>query len=103
MKVDLIGRWHDDRKAYGEAKTAFVLDNFDAAESWAGITGWSPRPDRAYMAIAQLLNRTARRGLWLARGLVVFLPSRSQRQAFRPDRQVTLIQLNEHGGLEGIY
>lgn len=42
MKHDLIRRWHDDRKAYGEAKTAFVLDTLDAAANWAKITGWCP-------------------------------------------------------------
>jgi GrpB-like predicted nucleotidyltransferase (UPF0157 family) len=41
-KHDLIRRWHDDRKAYGEAKTAFVLDSLDAAAEWAEITGWCP-------------------------------------------------------------
>jgi GrpB-like predicted nucleotidyltransferase (UPF0157 family) len=40
VKQDLIERWHDDRKAYGEAKTAFVLDTLEAAERWAGTTGW---------------------------------------------------------------
>jgi GrpB-like predicted nucleotidyltransferase (UPF0157 family) len=40
LKQDLIARWHDDRKAYGEAKTAFVLDTLDAANRWAGTTGW---------------------------------------------------------------
>jgi GrpB-like predicted nucleotidyltransferase (UPF0157 family) len=40
VKQDLIVRWHDDRMAYGEAKTAFVLDTLDAAIRWAETTGW---------------------------------------------------------------
>jgi GrpB-like predicted nucleotidyltransferase (UPF0157 family) len=40
VKQDLIARWHDDRKAYGEAKTGFVLDTLEAADRWAGTTNW---------------------------------------------------------------
>jgi GrpB-like predicted nucleotidyltransferase (UPF0157 family) len=40
LKHDLIARWHDDRKAYGEAQTAFVLETLQAADRWAGSTGW---------------------------------------------------------------
>ncbi len=34
LKRDLIGRWHDDRRAYAEAKTGFVLDALEQARSW---------------------------------------------------------------------
>lgn len=35
LKRRLIDRWGDDRKAYTEAKTAFVLDALDDAPIWA--------------------------------------------------------------------
>jgi GrpB-like predicted nucleotidyltransferase (UPF0157 family) len=43
VKQDLIARWHDDRKAYGEAKTAFVLDTLEAADRWAASGGGGSR------------------------------------------------------------
>ena len=33
LKRDLMARWHDDRQAYGEAKTAFVLDTLERART----------------------------------------------------------------------
>jgi GrpB-like predicted nucleotidyltransferase (UPF0157 family) len=42
LKRDLIRRWHDDRAAYGAAKTAFVLSTLEAASRWAETTGWTP-------------------------------------------------------------
>jgi GrpB-like predicted nucleotidyltransferase (UPF0157 family) len=42
LKRDLIARWHDDRRAYTEAKTAFVLDTLDHARMWAIDSGWNP-------------------------------------------------------------
>jgi GrpB-like predicted nucleotidyltransferase (UPF0157 family) len=43
VKQDLIARWHNDRKAYGEAKTAFVLDTLEAADRWAASGGGGSR------------------------------------------------------------
>jgi GrpB-like predicted nucleotidyltransferase (UPF0157 family) len=40
LKRDLISRWHRDRKAYGAAKTAFVLDTLDLAVRWADDADW---------------------------------------------------------------
>jgi GrpB-like predicted nucleotidyltransferase (UPF0157 family) len=42
LKRDLIARWHDDRQAYGEAKTAFVLDTLERARAWAAECDWKP-------------------------------------------------------------
>ena len=42
LKRDLMARWHDDRQAYTEAKTAFVLDTLEHARSWATDCGWTP-------------------------------------------------------------
>jgi GrpB-like predicted nucleotidyltransferase (UPF0157 family) len=42
LKRDLIARWHDDRRAYTEAKTAFVLDALEHARTWAVDSGWNP-------------------------------------------------------------
>jgi GrpB-like predicted nucleotidyltransferase (UPF0157 family) len=40
LKQELIATWPEDRKAYGEAKTAFLLDTLDAARDWAARSGW---------------------------------------------------------------
>jgi GrpB-like predicted nucleotidyltransferase (UPF0157 family) len=40
LKNELITRWHHDRKAYGDAKTGFVLDTLADARQWATATGW---------------------------------------------------------------
>jgi GrpB-like predicted nucleotidyltransferase (UPF0157 family) len=42
LKRNLTTRWHDDRQAYGEAKTAFILDALEDARSLAGGQGWNP-------------------------------------------------------------
>jgi GrpB-like predicted nucleotidyltransferase (UPF0157 family) len=42
LKRGLIARWHDDRRAYTEAKTAFVLDTLEHARMWAVDSGWNP-------------------------------------------------------------
>jgi GrpB-like predicted nucleotidyltransferase (UPF0157 family) len=42
LKRDLMARWHDDRRAYTEAKTAFVLDALEHARAWAIHSGWNP-------------------------------------------------------------
>jgi GrpB-like predicted nucleotidyltransferase (UPF0157 family) len=42
LKRDLVARWRDDRQAYMEAKTAFVLDALEQARAWAIDSGWSP-------------------------------------------------------------
>jgi GrpB-like predicted nucleotidyltransferase (UPF0157 family) len=42
LKRNLMTRWHDDRQAYGEAKTAFILDALEDARTWAGGQGWNP-------------------------------------------------------------
>jgi GrpB-like predicted nucleotidyltransferase (UPF0157 family) len=41
LKRDLVARWHDDRRAYTEAKTAFVLDTLERARIWAIDSGWN--------------------------------------------------------------
>jgi GrpB-like predicted nucleotidyltransferase (UPF0157 family) len=41
LKLDLAERYRDDRLAYNEAKTGFVLDALVAAEEWAAQTGWT--------------------------------------------------------------
>jgi GrpB-like predicted nucleotidyltransferase (UPF0157 family) len=44
VKRDLMTRWHDDRMAYGEAKTAFILDTLEHARVWAAAEDWNPLP-----------------------------------------------------------
>lgn len=44
LKRELIRQWRDDRKAYTEAKTGFVLDVLDDARRWADETGWRVPP-----------------------------------------------------------
>ena len=44
LKQELITRWHHDRKAYGDAKTGFVLDTLADARQWAAATGWQVQP-----------------------------------------------------------
>lgn len=41
VKRDLASRWRDDRPAYTDAKSNFILDAMNAAEGWAASTGWS--------------------------------------------------------------
>lgn len=40
MKRDAAKRYPDDRIAYNEAKTGFILDALDRAEEWAARTRW---------------------------------------------------------------
>jgi GrpB-like predicted nucleotidyltransferase (UPF0157 family) len=40
LKNELIERWRQDRKAYGDSKTDFVLDTLADAARWAMATGW---------------------------------------------------------------
>jgi GrpB-like predicted nucleotidyltransferase (UPF0157 family) len=42
LKRELAARWHDDRIAYTEAKTGFILDILDDAGEWAAQTCWRP-------------------------------------------------------------
>jgi GrpB-like predicted nucleotidyltransferase (UPF0157 family) len=50
LKQDLADRYRDDRLAYNEGKTGFILDMLSDAEAWAKETGWALRssemPDR---------------------------------------------------------
>lgn len=41
LKLELADRYRDDRLAYNEAKTGFILDALGAAEEWAARAGWS--------------------------------------------------------------
>ena len=41
MKHEAASRYRDDRLAYNEAKTGFILDEVDRARAWAVRTGWS--------------------------------------------------------------
>jgi GrpB-like predicted nucleotidyltransferase (UPF0157 family) len=40
LKRDLADRYRDDRLAYNEGKTGFILDTLSEAYSWAERTGW---------------------------------------------------------------
>jgi len=39
---ELIELWRRDRKAYGDAKTNFVLDTLADASLWASQSQWRP-------------------------------------------------------------
>ena len=43
LKLELATVYADDRLAYTDAKTGFILDAIDQAEGWAAETGWSVR------------------------------------------------------------
>lgn len=46
LKQELAERYPDDRLAYTDAKSAFILDSLEAAREWAVRTGWNlPRDD----------------------------------------------------------
>lgn len=45
LKQELGERYRDDRLAYNEGKTGFVLDTLDAARAWAERTGWTLPPE----------------------------------------------------------
>jgi GrpB-like predicted nucleotidyltransferase (UPF0157 family) len=42
MKRAAASRYPDDRIAYNESKTVFILDHLELAEEWATETGWTP-------------------------------------------------------------
>lgn len=41
LKRELAKRWRDDRIAYTDTKSGFILDALSQAEKWGGATGWS--------------------------------------------------------------
>lgn len=41
VKRELAARYRDDRIAYNEAKTGFILEAMDAAYEWASRSGWT--------------------------------------------------------------
>ncbi|HLF68092.1 MAG TPA: GrpB family protein, partial [Gaiellaceae bacterium] len=41
LKLELAGRYRDDRLAHNEAKTGFILDALEGAERWAARVGWA--------------------------------------------------------------
>jgi GrpB-like predicted nucleotidyltransferase (UPF0157 family) len=45
LKRELGDRYRDDRLAYTEGKTGFVLDTLDDAHAWAERTGWKLPPE----------------------------------------------------------
>jgi GrpB-like predicted nucleotidyltransferase (UPF0157 family) len=47
LKDELVSRYRDDRLAYTEGKTGFVLDALDEARAWAERTGWALPPRAA--------------------------------------------------------
>lgn len=44
LKLELATRYRDDRLAYNEAKTGFILDALQAAEAWAARVDWKLPP-----------------------------------------------------------
>ncbi len=44
LKRELAERYWDDRLAYTEGKTGFILDTLDHARTWAETTGWKLPP-----------------------------------------------------------
>jgi GrpB-like predicted nucleotidyltransferase (UPF0157 family) len=44
LKQNLADRYRDDRLAYNEGKTGFILDMLSEAEAWATATGWAVPP-----------------------------------------------------------
>jgi len=47
LKLGLAVRYRDDRLAYNDAKSAFILDVLDDARAWAERTGWELPPAHA--------------------------------------------------------
>ena len=41
LKMALAVEYRDDRPAYTDAKTEFIIGALDQARTWAGRTGWS--------------------------------------------------------------
>jgi len=48
LKIELADRYPDDRLAYTDAKSAFILDTLDAANAWATRVGWTVPAERAH-------------------------------------------------------
>ena len=48
LKIELADRYPDDRLAYTDAKSAFILDTLDAANAWATRVGWTLPAQRAH-------------------------------------------------------
>lgn len=48
LKIELADRYPDDRLAYTDAKSAFILDTLDAANAWAMQVGWTVLAQRAH-------------------------------------------------------
>lgn len=46
LKHGLAARFPDDRIAYTDAKSAFILDSLDAAREWATSVDWRLPPPR---------------------------------------------------------
>jgi GrpB-like predicted nucleotidyltransferase (UPF0157 family) len=46
LKLGLAASYRDDRLAYADAKSAFILDALDEAREWAARTGWQLPPER---------------------------------------------------------
>jgi GrpB-like predicted nucleotidyltransferase (UPF0157 family) len=44
LKGEIAERYRDDRLAYNEGKTGFILDMLSAAETWANRSGWAVQP-----------------------------------------------------------
>jgi len=44
LKMELAARWRDDRYAYVDAKTKFILDTLELTEAWASLVGWPNGP-----------------------------------------------------------
>ena len=42
VKQELVVTYRNDRLAYNEGKTEFILDTLEAARRWASVTGWEP-------------------------------------------------------------
>lgn len=47
LKIELADRYPDDRLAYTDAKSAFILDTLDAANAWEMQVGWTVPSERA--------------------------------------------------------
>jgi GrpB-like predicted nucleotidyltransferase (UPF0157 family) len=46
LKLGLAAMYRDDRLAYTDAKSTFILDALDDAREWAAVTGWQLPPER---------------------------------------------------------
>jgi GrpB-like predicted nucleotidyltransferase (UPF0157 family) len=46
LKLELANRYRNDRPAYTDAKSGFILDTLETARRWAAATGWQLPPRR---------------------------------------------------------